>query len=406
MTSAQPDIDPRRRVPYKTLGLVASVVVALVVSMIYGQFRGVFTPKVELTMLAARGGLVMDPGSKVTLNGVAIGRVASVDHVDDGSGAQAQILLDVDPQFISLIPVNITADIKASTVFGNKYVALTQPEEPSPQVISSGDVIDARSVTTEFNTLFETVTEIGEKVDPITLNATLTAAARALDGLGEDFGRSLVAGERILDQLNPRMGQINYDIRRLADLARVYKEASPDLWAFLNDATTTARTLNERSDDLDAVLSGAKGFGDSAAYVFERAEPYFVRAIADLTTTARVLDTHSPALFCSIRNYDEIAPQVSNALGANGYSLQLSSGLLGSENAYVYPDNLPRVNAKGGPGGRPGCWAKITRDLWPAPTLVMDTGATIAPYDHFDWGSPNFIEYVWGRQIGENTINP
>ena len=36
----------------------------------------------------------------------------------------------------------------------------------------------------------------------------------------------------------------------------------------------------------------------------------------------------------------------------------------------------------------------------------MDTGASIAPYNHFGLGQPFAIEYVWGRQIGENTINP
>jgi len=72
----------------------------------------------------------------------------------------------------------------------------------------------------------------------------------------------------------------------------------------------------------------------------------------------------------------------------------------------VYPDNLPQVNAKGGPEGRPGCWQPITRDLWPAPYLVFDTGASIAPYNHFELGQPLTSEYVWGRQIGEHTINP
>jgi phospholipid/cholesterol/gamma-HCH transport system substrate-binding protein len=36
----------------------------------------------------------------------------------------------------------------------------------------------------------------------------------------------------------------------------------------------------------------------------------------------------------------------------------------------------------------------------------MDTGASIAPYNHATLGQPLFIEYVWGRQIGEYTINP
>ena len=78
----------------------------------------------------------------------------------------------------------------------------------------------------------------------------------------------------------------------------------------------------------------------------------------------------------------------------------------GAPNPYIYPENLPRVNARGGPGGAPGCWQHITHDLWPAPELVMDTGNSIAPYNHLDTGSPYAIEYVWGRQVGDNTINP
>jgi hypothetical protein len=37
---------------------------------------------------------------------------------------------------------------------------------------------------------------------------------------------------------------------------------------------------------------------------------------------------------------------------------------------------------------------------------VMATGASIAPYIHFELGQPIHIDYVWGRQIGENTIDP
>jgi phospholipid/cholesterol/gamma-HCH transport system substrate-binding protein len=55
--------------------------------------------------------------------------------------------------------------------------------------------------------------------------------------------------------------------------------------------------------------------------------------------------------------------------------------------------------------GRPGCWT-VTKDILPMPYMVMDTGASIAPYNHFGLGSPFASEYVWGRQDGENTINP
>jgi phospholipid/cholesterol/gamma-HCH transport system substrate-binding protein len=46
------------------------------------------------------------------------------------------------------------------------------------------------------------------------------------------------------------------------------------------------------------------------------------------------------------------------------------------------------------------------RDELDTQHLLRHTGASIAPYNHFGLGQPIFIEYVWGCQIGENTINP
>ncbi len=158
--------------------------------------------------------------------------------------------------------------------------------------------------------------------------------------------------------------------------------------------------------------------------------PYLQRGVADLLPTAQLLDTYSPEIFCTIRGYHDEEPLAyATTGGGDGYALKTmtelmsglggiltlpgltgalaTTGLLGlaglvggAPNPYVYPDNLPRVNARGGPGGAPGCWQTITRDLWPAPELVMDTGASLAPYNHVDTGSPYAIEYVWGRQVG------
>jgi phospholipid/cholesterol/gamma-HCH transport system substrate-binding protein len=66
----------------------------------------------------------------------------------------------------------------------------------------------------------------------------------------------------------------------------------------------------------------------------------------------------------------------------------------------------PRVNAHGGPEGRPGCWQKVTKFLWPFPYLVTDTGYSVAPYNHFEIATPWTSDYIWGRQVGETTINP
>lgn len=395
-----------RRIWVYVEGILLLVVCALVLALVYLQFRGDFTPKTELTMVATRAGLVMEPGSKVTYNGVEIGRVAGISEIERDGAPAAKLMLDVNPRYVKLIPANVVANIEAATLFGNKYVSLVAPENASRQRISPHDVIDARSVTTEFNTLFETVTSIAEKVSPVELNATLSALAQALNGLGSKFGESIVNGNEILAQLNPRMPQIRHDVRRLADLADVYAKASPDLWDFLRNAVTTARTLTRQQSDLDASLLAAVGVGHTGEDIFARGGPYLARGAQDLVPTADLLDTYSPELFCMIRNFHDAAPEVAKAAGGNGYSLAAAGSIIGAPNPYVYPDNLPRVNAHGGPGGRPGCWQKITRELWPAPYLVMDTGASLAPYNHFGLGQPLATEYVWGRQFGENTINP
>jgi phospholipid/cholesterol/gamma-HCH transport system substrate-binding protein len=292
-------------------------------------------------------------------------------------------------------------------VFGNKYVSFSSPEEPSAQPISSGEVIRVQSVTTEFNTLFETVTSIAAKVDPIKLNQTLTATAEALTGLGDRFGDSLENANVILGDFNPQMPRLREDIARTADLVDVYADASPNLWDGLQASLTTARTLNAQSRGVDAALMASIGFANTAADPLERAGPYLVRSAADFVPTTKLLDDYRGMILCTLRNYHDVGPRIAQSLGGdNGFSLVTYGTVMGAGNPYIYPDNLPRINAHGGPEGRPGCWQKVTYDLWPMPYLVMDTGYSIAPYNHVELGQPLATDYVWGRQIGELTINP
>ena len=134
-----------------------SLLTIAAIVLVYFQFRGDFLQRDQLTMMSARSGLSMDPGAKVTYNGVEIGRVGKVQAVNVGDQQQAKITLEVDPKYLHLIPKNVEAEISATTVFGNKYISFKSPKDPSPQRISTSDVIDVTSVTTEFNTLFETV---------------------------------------------------------------------------------------------------------------------------------------------------------------------------------------------------------------------------------------------------------
>jgi ABC-type transporter Mla subunit MlaD len=107
----------------------------------------------------------------------------------------------VNPRYLDHIPANVVAEIQATTVFGNKYISFSSPKDPSKHHLSPHAVIDATSVTTEFNTLFETVTAIAEQVDPIKVNQTLTATGRGAHRTWRPVRR--IAGERQPDRRRP-----------------------------------------------------------------------------------------------------------------------------------------------------------------------------------------------------------
>ena len=74
------------------------------------------------------------------------------------------------------------------------------------------------------------------------------------------------------------------------------------------------------------------------ADIFEKGGPYLARGAQDLVPTAELLDTYSPEIFCTLRNYHDVAPKVASFTGgADGTDgLDVVSAPLGSD----FPDGL------------------------------------------------------------------
>ena len=122
-----------------------------------------------------------------------------------------------------------------------------------------------------------------------------------------------------------------------------------------------------------------------APTIFERGGPYLIARRRRPGAHRRSCSTPT-ARRCSARSATTTTSSRRSRLRSAATATRCSthSQILGAANPYVYPDNLPRVNAQRRARRAPGCWQPITRDLWPAPYLVMDTGASIAPYNHFE----------------------
>jgi phospholipid/cholesterol/gamma-HCH transport system substrate-binding protein len=80
--------------------------------------------------------------------------------------------------------------------------------------------------------------------------------------------------------------------------------------------------------------------------------------------------------------------------GTNGKSVILDVALLLGDDPYKYPDNLPIVGAKGGPGGKPGCGSlpDVAKN-WPVRYLVTNTGWGTGNDMRAGIGFPGYADY-------------
>lgn len=191
------------------VGLVTVLGIIALVALTAALFRGSFTATVPVTVLSERSGLVLNPDAKVKMLGVQVGRVDAIERRSDGTAA---IRLAMDPQRLEMIPANARVDIASSTVFGAKFIEFLPPVEAADTPMRPGDVVHAERVTVEINTVFEKLSSVLSVVEPEKLNQTLGALSSALDGRGEQLGRTIANFDAVLAELEPALPTVAHDI--------------------------------------------------------------------------------------------------------------------------------------------------------------------------------------------------
>jgi phospholipid/cholesterol/gamma-HCH transport system substrate-binding protein len=336
------------------------------------SFNRSFSTGVPVTLTSDRTGLVMEPYAKVKMRGVQIGHVATVSY-----GLNSQTLrLEIDRDQIKYIPANVEARINATSLFGPKYVDLIYPTHPSAQRLAEGGVLRSQNVATEVNTVFENLVQLIKQIDPAKLNAVLSALAEGLRGQGNSIGESITDTNEILLAINPRTDTIRDDWHALQGVAETFNAAAPHLLDTLAAASTTSTTVTTKATQLDALLVGLAGLSRSGTAALGPSKDNLITAINQLQPTADLLMKYNPELTCLLVGADRTLVDYAQMLGgANGKSVIMDAQLLLGKDPYRYPDNLPIIAAKRGPGGKPGCGSlPDVANNWPVRYLAANTG--------------------------------
>jgi phospholipid/cholesterol/gamma-HCH transport system substrate-binding protein len=369
------------------VGIVATIVLCMAL------FNRSFNSYVLVTLTSDRAGLMMEAGGKVKLRGVDVGQVEAI----SGGKQPVSLKLQIDSDQVKYIPANVEAQIKATSLFGNKYVELIYPDNPSPRRLSAGEVLHSRNVATEVNTVFQNLVDLLHQIDPSKLNAVLATLAEGLRGQGERIGEAITDANQVLMAVNPRSETIRQDWRALGAFSDTYSAAAHNILNTLDAASTTSATLVDHAKSLDSLLLNVIGLAHSGIDTIGPNEDNLIRAINILEPTTNLLMKYNPEYTCMLVGVKEFLDKMGYSIaGANGYSLITDSAIMFGEDPYVYPDNLPIVAAKGGPGGKPGCGSLPDPSKnYPVRYLVTNTGwgTGMDVRDNPGLGHPCYAQY-------------
>ena len=245
---------------HKVFGVLFLALVVLAVYMTYATFTKKFTAYDKVSVQTSKIGLQLPSRADVKIRGVLVGEVLAMDTASDG----AELTLGLYPSQIDTIPENVTASIVPKTLFGEKYVSLIIPDEPSTTPIKAGDTIQRTVIATEVEKVLSDLYPLLRTVEPAQLNMTLNALATALEGRGDQIGDNLETVDSYLKRLNPQIPALVEDLRLTAKVSDTYADVLPQIGDILHNTVITTGTLETREAKLNALLNDVSQFSGTA----------------------------------------------------------------------------------------------------------------------------------------------
>jgi virulence factor Mce-like protein len=293
-------------------GLVLLGLVVGLVALSIAIYNKVFTDTVEVKLLADHTGNELLIDSDVKENGVIVGSVKSVTSHGDG----AIVTMALNPGRVKDIPSNVKAQILPKTLFGEQYVALIVPSNPSSQHISSSTPIqqDRSKGALETQQVLGDILPLLTAVQPAQLNATLTALAEALKNRGDELGETLVNFDRYLKIINPHTRQLVDDLSKLGQVALEYNALAPDIFSTLQNLQTSAQTIIQRRTALDSLLTTGTDASQVLKGFLNDNEQRIIRVTGQTNAVYGLLDQYSPEFTCLFAGINQLYDLESTAI--------------------------------------------------------------------------------------------
>ena len=342
---------------YRLLGVVFFVIVGTLIALSLQAYNKAFTPVTKVDLDITASGQQLLPGSDVKVRGLLVGEVRSI----TSDGSKATIHMALRPSDARRLPANVTAVILPKTVFGEKFVDLRIPSDPSDVSLAAaprgdGNVptigLDRSKPALELSRVLTNILPLLRSVNPQELSMTLSAIASALEGRGEKLGETLELLDRYLIEFNPNIDVLKQDITALADVATTYDAAAPDLLRVLNNLIVTSRTIVAEKQTIETFLSDVTSVANKTNSLLQRSATNLIQVNKVNRGLLALLARYSPEFPCFFEGYAKLGPQVRAAVGTTPETLKSAHIVIEFGHAqpeYQWPQDLPEYADDRGP---------------------------------------------------------
>ncbi|MEU0232387.1 MULTISPECIES: MCE family protein [unclassified Streptomyces] len=346
--------DPRgQTLRRRSAGVVFLLVPALLAWLAVAVYEKRFTDSDPVVVETGSVGNEMHLGAEVKLRGVVVGEVRAI----DSTGAGARLTLAMRPGALDHVPSDVRAQMLPTTLFGERFVALVPPGDPSTKPLGPGAVIpeDRSGNAVELQQVLDNVLPLLTAVQPQKLSATLSAVSRALEGRGDRLGDTLTRLDAHLREFNPHLPALNRDLKELVKVSHLYADAAPDIVTALTDFTTTSGTLAEKEAELSGTLGATTRTAQDLTAFLRQNKDNIIRLSATSRPTLELLAEYSPSFPCTLRTLAQFVPAMDKALGkgTDRPGLHVNVTAVPPRGAYVPGRDTPSYGSGGGPRCHP-----------------------------------------------------
>lgn len=225
------------------------------------------------------------PQSAVRVDDIAVGKVTKIRL--DGWTATATLKINRDVE----LPDNAEAQIRQTSLLGEKFVSLAPPTTGGVGQLGNGDRIplDRSGRNPDIEEVLGAASLLLNGGGLEKTNTIVKELNKTLDGNEPEIKQLLQSTTTFVGQLDDNKADILTALEKVDNLARATQDQEGAITAALDDLPEALRVLNAQRDDLVGLLTSLDRLSDTATGVIRRSKDDTLAVLRDLEPTLREL---------------------------------------------------------------------------------------------------------------------